>query len=52
PYDGYSKDHMKGEHRLCRGGSWATAAPLLRKSFRNWYVPGYRQGFLGLRLAL
>lgn len=51
PYDGYSKDHMKGEHRVCRGGSWATAGPILRRSFRNWYVPGYRQGFLGLRLA-
>ncbi len=51
PYDGYSKDHMKGEHHVCRGGSWATAAPILRCSFRNWYVPTYRQGFLGMRLA-
>ncbi|HLK15316.1 MAG TPA: SUMF1/EgtB/PvdO family nonheme iron enzyme [Fimbriimonadaceae bacterium] len=51
PYDGYSKDHMQGAHRVCRGGSWATAEPILRCSFRNWYVPSYRQGFLGLRLA-
>ena len=51
PYDGYSKDHMKGEHFVCRGGSWATAAPILRRTFRNWYVPTYRAGFLGLRLA-
>ncbi|HEY3782248.1 MAG TPA: SUMF1/EgtB/PvdO family nonheme iron enzyme [Fimbriimonadaceae bacterium] len=51
PYDGYSKDHMKGEHYVCRGGSWATAAPILRCTFRNWYVPTYRQGFLGLRAA-
>lgn len=51
PYDGYSKDHMKGAHRVCRGGSWATAAPILRRTFRNWYVPTYRQGFLGVRLA-
>ncbi len=51
PYEGYSKDHMKGEHFVCRGGSWATAAPILRPSFRNWYVPTYRQGFLGVRLA-
>jgi len=51
PYDGYSKDHMLGAHRVCRGGSWATAAPILRRTFRNWYVPTYRQGFLGLRLA-
>lgn len=51
PYDGYSLDHMKGEHRVCRGGSWATSPGILRKTFRNWYVPTYRQGFLGLRLA-
>jgi gamma-glutamyl hercynylcysteine S-oxide synthase len=51
PYDGYSKDHMQGLHRVCRGGSWATSPAILRSSFRNWYVPTYRQGFLGLRLA-
>ncbi|HSI73281.1 MAG TPA: SUMF1/EgtB/PvdO family nonheme iron enzyme [Fimbriimonas sp.] len=51
PYEGYSKDHMGGKHYVCRGGSWATSAPILRCSFRNWYVPGYRQGFLGVRLA-
>ena len=51
PYDGYSKDHMQGAHHVCRGGSWATAAPILRCSFRNWYVPNYRQGLLGVRLA-
>lgn len=51
PYDGYSKDHMKGAHRVCRGGSWATSPGILRRSFRNWYVPTYRQGFLGVRLA-
>lgn len=51
PYDGYSKAHMDGRHRVCRGGSWATASPLLRHTFRNWYVPSYRQGFLGVRCA-
>jgi iron(II)-dependent oxidoreductase len=51
PYDGYSRDHMDGRHFACRGGSWATAEPILRCSFRNWYVPRYRQGFLGLRCA-
>ena len=51
PYDGYSKDHMEGSHRVCRGGSWATSPSILRRSFRNWYVPAYRQGFLGMRLA-
>lgn len=51
PYDGYSKDHMLGAHRVCRGGSWATSPGILRRSFRNWYVPTYRQGMLGMRLA-
>jgi iron(II)-dependent oxidoreductase len=51
PYDGYSKAHMDGRHFVCRGGSWATANVLLRPSFRNWYVPSYRQGFLGARFA-
>jgi iron(II)-dependent oxidoreductase len=51
PYDGYSKDHMDGKHYVCKGGSWATSATILRSSFRNWYVPTYRQGFLGLRCA-
>jgi iron(II)-dependent oxidoreductase len=51
PYDGYSKAHMLGKHFGCRGGSWATSSVILRSTFRNWYVPTYRQGFLGLRLA-
>jgi gamma-glutamyl hercynylcysteine S-oxide synthase len=51
PYDGYSLDHMDGNHRVCRGGSWATSPSILRCSFRNWYIPTYRQGFLGVRLA-
>jgi iron(II)-dependent oxidoreductase len=51
PYDGTSKAHMHGEHRVCRGGSWATSAQILRRTFRNGYVPTYRQGFLGVRLA-
>lgn len=51
PYNGYSKDHMDGQHFVCRGGSWATSGTISRSAFRNWYVPGYRQGFLGLRCA-
>jgi formylglycine-generating enzyme required for sulfatase activity len=51
PYDGYSQDHMDGAHYVCRGGSWATDPRILRCSFRNWYIPTYRQGLLGLRCA-
>ena len=51
PYDGYSLEHMDGKHYVCRGGSWATDRRILRSTFRNWYVPTYRQGFLGMRCA-
>jgi iron(II)-dependent oxidoreductase len=51
PYEGYSKAHFNDQHYLCRGGSFATAATIMRNTFRNWYVPTYRQGFLGIRCA-
>lgn len=51
PYNGYSLDSMDGRHLVCRGGSWATGTPNGRAAFRNFYVPGYRQGFLGVRCA-
>lgn len=51
PYDGYSSEHMDGGHLVLRGGSWASQAEILRCTFRNWYVPTYRQGLLGMRLA-
>jgi len=51
PYEGYSKDHMDGSHKVCRGGAWVTSPRILRSSFRNWYIPTYRQGLLGMRLA-
>lgn len=51
PYDGYSLEHMDGNHFVCRGGSWATDACIRRRTFRNWYVPTYRQGLLGVRCA-
>lgn len=51
PYDGYSLEHMDGKHYVCRGGSWATDACIRRPTFRNWYVPTYRQGLLGVRCA-
>ena len=51
PYDGYSLEHFDGRHFVCRGGSAATSQWIARPTFRNWYVPTYRQGFLGVRLA-
>lgn len=51
PYPGYSAAYFDGRHRVLKGGSWATAAPVLRPSFRNWYEPGTRQIFAGFRYA-
>ena len=50
-YPGYSADFFDGEHRVMLGGSWATAAPMLRASFRNWFQPRYPFVFSAFRLA-
>lgn len=49
PYAGYSAAYFDGQHRVLRGGSWATARALMRPSFRTWYHPWVRQIFAGLR---
>ncbi len=51
PYTGYSQAYFDGEHRVLKGGSWATHSPSLRSSFRNWYYPGVRQIIAGFRCA-
>ena len=49
PYHGYSAAYFDGEHRVLRGGSWASGKAVLRTSFRNWYHPSVRQIFAGFR---
>ena len=49
PYTGYSQAYFDGEHRVLKGGSWATPPKTLRSSFRNWYYPGVRQIIAGFR---
>jgi ergothioneine biosynthesis protein EgtB len=49
PYPGYSQTYFDGEHRVLRGGSWATRPWGLRPSFRNWYHPWVRQILVGFR---
>lgn len=49
PYAGYSAPYFDQQHKVMRGGSWATHAELKRPSFRNWYQPHIRQMFTGLR---
>ncbi|MEG4812592.1 ergothioneine biosynthesis protein EgtB [Microcoleus sp. F8-D3] len=51
PYRGYSQVYFDGEHRVLKGGSWATFPQALRSSFRNWYYPGVRQIIAGFRSA-
>jgi Uncharacterized conserved protein len=51
PYRGYSQAYFNGEHRVLKGGSWATHPQTLRASFRNWYYPGVRQIIAGFRCA-
>jgi ergothioneine biosynthesis protein EgtB len=40
-YPEYSADFFDGQHYVMKGGSQATAAELLRRSFRNWFRPNY-----------
>ncbi|MEN9216892.1 MAG: SUMF1/EgtB/PvdO family nonheme iron enzyme [Gloeomargarita sp. HHBFW_bins_162] len=49
PYPGYSAGYFDHQHKVMRGGSWATDAYLKRPSFRNWYQPQIRQMFTGVR---
>jgi len=49
PYRGYSQTYFDGQHRILRGGSWATRPWALRSPFRNWYHPWVREVFAGFR---
>ncbi|MGH9941275.1 MAG: SUMF1/EgtB/PvdO family nonheme iron enzyme [Pyrinomonadaceae bacterium] len=51
PYPEYSESWFDGDHRVLKGGSWATRAPLLRTSFRNFFRRHFRIAFAGIRLA-
>jgi ergothioneine biosynthesis protein EgtB len=51
PYTGYSQAYFDNQHRVLKGGSWATRPWALRASFRNWYHPWVRQILVGFRCA-
>jgi iron(II)-dependent oxidoreductase len=51
PYREYSEVFFGEEHRVLRGGSWATSERVGTPTFRNWDLPQRRQIFAGLRLA-
>lgn len=51
PYPEYSEVFFGGEHKVLRGGSWATRSGAIRGTFRNWDYPIRRQIFSGVRCA-
>jgi gamma-glutamyl hercynylcysteine S-oxide synthase len=51
PYPEYSQTWFDGDHRVLKGGSWATRAPPLRNSFRNFFRRHFRIAFAGIRCA-
>ena len=51
PYPEYSETWFDGDHRVLKGGSWATGPSVLRTSFRNFFRRHFRIAFAGLRLA-
>ena len=48
-YPGYSANFFDGKHFVMKGGSSRTAAPLLRRSFRNWFQAHYQYVYAGFR---
>jgi len=50
-YPDYSQDFFDGKHFVVKGASWATAAELIRPSFRNWYQVHYSYVFAKFRCA-
>ena len=51
PYPEYSEVWFDGDHRVLKGGSWATQGSLLRISFRNFFRRHFRIAFAGIRCA-
>lgn len=56
PYPGFVSDPYKeysepwfGDHKVLRGGSFATGAGLLRNTWRNFYTPDRRDVYAGFR---
>lgn len=50
-YPEYSADFFDGEHRVLKGASPATAAELIRPSFRNWFRARYPYVYATFRCA-
>ncbi len=51
PYPEYSQVFFGDEHKVLRGGAWATRRNVIRPTFRNWDFPQRKQIFAGFRCA-
>jgi iron(II)-dependent oxidoreductase len=51
PYPEYSQVFFGDEHKVLRGGAWATRRSVIRPTFRNWDLPQRKQIFAGFRCA-
>jgi Uncharacterized conserved protein len=50
-YPVYSADFFDGKHYVLKGASPATSPEMIRRSFRNWYRPGYPYTYATFRCA-
>jgi iron(II)-dependent oxidoreductase len=48
PYKEYSEPWF-GDHKVLRGGCWATRSSLIRSAYRNFYTPDRRDVWVGFR---
>lgn len=48
PYKEYSEPWF-GDHKVLRGGCWATRSSLIRNTYRNFYTPDRRDVWAGFR---
>ena len=48
PYKEYSEPWF-GDHKVLRGGCWATRSTMIRNAYRNYYTPDRRDVWCGFR---
>ena len=48
PYKEYSEPWF-GDHKVFRGGCWATRSAMIRSAYRNFYTPDRRDVWAGFR---
>ena len=51
PYKEYSEPWF-GDHKVLRGGCWATRSSMIRNAYRNFYTPDRRDVWAGFRTCV